>query len=240
MNNIETDVEKVIVASLGVSLLFWLYYLLAISWNPKILYFFLWFVLGGVPTYYFRENIKQWVNSSKINIVLRFFFAGYIMVLLEEILAALVNNLYEGFTPSVFTERILQFWAFNIFAFSGLFVAWFFLRRHFLYNNKEVFYITGIFGIYVELLSKGIGDVFSLALLAIPMIFVYGLIVTPMMLVAMPGEKRITNRVARYILPLMFIFICSIPFIFTLSKLRCAHPDAFPPREFIQSRACNS
>ncbi|OGZ19781.1 MAG: hypothetical protein A2494_00390 [Candidatus Lloydbacteria bacterium RIFOXYC12_FULL_46_25] len=238
MKDIGADVEKMTIAILGISLLFWGYYLLSVSWNTHILYFFLLLILGGIPVYYLRSKIANMVNSPKVPLVLRFFGAGYLMVLFEGLFAAFANNLHEGFEVILFGERILQFWAFNIFAFSGLFVAWFFLRTYFFYSNKEVFYITGIFGVYVELLSKGLGDIFSLALLIVPMIFVYGLIASPMSWVIMKGEKRIKNKFVRYILPILVIFICSIPFMFTLNELRCAYPDTFPPRTFIPSQEC--
>lgn len=240
MKNIETDVEKMTVAILGISLLFWGYYLLSVSWNTHILYLFLLLILGGIPVYYSREKISSLVNSQKIPLVLRFFGAGYLMVLFEEIFAAFANNLHEGFGVALFGERILQFWAFNIFAWSGIFVAWFFLRRYFSYSNKEVFYLTGIFGVYVELLSKGTGDIFSLTLLIVPMMFVYGLIASPMSFVVMKGERRIENKFMRYILPVLVIFICSVPFMFALNELRCAYPDAFPPRTFIPSQECTA
>ena len=239
MKNAYTETEKIVFVLTGISLIFWLYYLSFISWNPQILYLFLWLIFGGIPMYYLRGRIAARANSLSKKLSVRFFVVSYTTVLFEEIFAAFVNNLHEGFTPLLFSERILQFWAFNIFAFSGIFVAWFLLRQYFLYSNKEVFYLSGIFGIYVELLSKGIGDVFSILLLATPMMFVYGLIVAPMSWITMPGEKMISSKMARYTLPLLFIFICSLPFIFTLNTLRCAHPSFFPPSTLIPNKACN-
>lgn len=233
------SINRPMLIGLGVSLAFWLYNFIAISQNTQILYLFLWLAFGGGAVYYFQEALTRKVNSPKGNIAVRFFAAGYAMVLFEEIFAALVNNISEGFTIMLFLERILQFWAFNLFAFSGMFVAWFLLRQYFLYSNKEVFYVTGIFGVYVELLSKGIHDTFSLILLIIPMIFVYGLIVTPMALVSMPGKVRLESYIVRYLVPLLFIFLSSLPFMYALDTLRCAHPNLFPPAHFIPEKTCH-
>ena len=67
------------------------------------------------------------------------------MVLFEEIYAAFANHLNEGFSLPVFGVRVLQFWAFNIIAFSGLILAFYILFSRIRYSFKEMFFLSGFF-----------------------------------------------------------------------------------------------
>jgi len=157
-------------------------------------------------------------------------------VLAEEILAALVNHLTEGFSLGLYIERIGQFWALNIFTFTGLIVGWYILQRWIGYSRTAMFYLVGCFGLYSEhtitvLQTNPLAFFFFAPLI----IFTYGLILTPAML-SMPANDRprgCLSALLRYPLAFVLPLLCSLPPLGVLTVLRDHFPDVFPPRKFI-------
>jgi hypothetical protein len=65
------------------------------------------------------------------------------------------------------------------------------------------------------------------------MIFTYGLILAPAALSLSELRKPRLIWLLRYPLAFLVPFVCSIPPVASLSALRSAFPDWFPPRRFI-------
>jgi hypothetical protein len=156
------------------------------------------------------------------------------MVLLEEILAALFNHLTEGFSWGLYIERIGQFWALNVLAFTGFIIGWYLVQRWLSFTYAEVFCVAGVWGLYAEhtyvfvILSPII--FFVLAPLNI---LTYGLIISPATLSLSERGQRQLHPALRYLLTYGIIFACSLIPILILQILRAHFPDAFPPRKFV-------
>jgi hypothetical protein len=217
-----------------ISLGFWAFYIAFVSYTPQFLYFFIWTAGVGSIVWLRRDGIERAVRAIKLGETARFVLLGCAMVLAEEVVAAFVNNLSEGFTLRLFAVRILQFWSLNIFAFTGLILAWAWMSRWLMFSRAERFYLTGLFGLYAE---RTIFVVFSnpLAfLLFAPLeILTYGLILTPAQLSVPAHGSMKSLRVLRYAASLLLPLLVSIPFVVVLMVLRAHFPWAFPPTKFI-------
>jgi hypothetical protein len=226
---------RVSVFWLIVALIFWAWYLAAVAFVPQFLYPYLWLGLVGLPVWIWRRSLKRRLQAWRFPAFLKFMALGYLMVLLEEILAALVNHLSEGFSWSLFLQRVGQFWALNLLAFTGFFTGWYLLARFIGYTRVEMFFLGGCFGLYSEriifLLPQG--QLLQFILFAPLIIFTYGLILTPASLSL--GELRKPRLIwlLRYALAFLVPFLCSIPSLVLLQFLRANFPDAFPPRTFV-------
>jgi hypothetical protein len=226
---------RISVAWLIVALIFWGWYLSAIAFVPQFLYPFLWLGLVGLPIWFWRRQLAVRLRAWRFAGFLKFMILGYLMVLIEEVFAALVNHLSEGFSWPLFVERVGQFWALNLFTFTGLFVGWYLLARFIGYSRVEMFFLGGCFGLYSEriifLLPEG--QLVQFILFAPLIIFTYGLILTPAMLSL--GELRKPRLIwpLRYPFSFLIPFLCSIPPVVLLQTLRASFPDWFPPRKFI-------
>ncbi|HEY7093135.1 MAG TPA: hypothetical protein VH393_08155 [Ktedonobacterales bacterium] len=218
-----------------VALIFWVWYLVAIAFVPQVLYPFLWLGLVGLPVWLWRRPLAMRLRAWRFPGFLKFMVLGYLMVLIEEVFAALVNHLTEGFSWPLFLQRIGQFWALNLFTFTGLFVGWYLLARFIGYSRVEMFFLGGCFGLYSEriifLLPQG--QLLQFILSAPLIIFTYGLILTPAMLSL--GELRKPRLIwlLRYPFSFLIPFLCSLPPVLLLQSLRESFPDWFPPRKFI-------
>jgi hypothetical protein len=181
-----------------------------------------------------REKIQQRLRAWRAPALLKFVLLGYGAVLLEEILAAFTNNLTEGFSLPLYLVRVGQFWAFNVLAFTGFIWGWYWLATRIRYSRRELFYLAGIWGLYAEhiyayLFTNPIG----LAVLALPTILAYGVIITPAMLSVEKTGARTLNTPLKYIVTFLVIFVCSIIPTLVLLHLRASFPGAFPPTNFI-------
>ncbi len=227
---------RVTLVWLAVALLFWIFFLVTQPFQPQLLYAYLWLGLVGVPVWLGRKRLERALARWRLPGFPKFLLLGYMMVLAEEILAALVNNLSEGFSPGLYIQRIGQFWALNLFAFTGLIVGWYLLLRWIGYSRTEMFYLAGCFGLFSErtitvLPTNPLAFVFFAPLI----IFTYGLILTPAML-SVPANERprgCLSALWRYPLAFVLPFLCSVPPLGVLTLLRDHFPDVFPPRKFV-------
>ena len=226
---------RVAVVWLIVALAFWAWYLAAVAFTPQFLYPYLWLGLVGLPVWLWRRPLARRLQAWRFPGFLKFMALGYLMVLIEEIFAALVNHLSEGFFWPLFLQRVGQFWALNLLAFTGFFVGWYLLARFIGYSRVEMFFLGGCFGLYSErvVFLLPTGQILQFVLFAPLMIFTYGLILTPAMLSL--GELRKPRLIwlLRYPLAFLIPFLCSIPPLIALQSLRASFPDWFPPRKFV-------
>ena len=226
---------RISVSWLIVALLFWAWYLGAIAFVSPFLYPFLWLGLVGLPIWFWRRPLGVRLRAWRLPGFLKFMLLGYTMVLIEEVLAALVNHLSEGFSWPLFLQRIEQFWALNLFTFTGFFVGWYLLARFIGFSRVEMFYLGGGFGLYSEhvIILLPQGQLLQFVLFAPLIIFTYGLILTPAMLsLGEAGRLRLT-WLLRYALAFLIPFLCSLPPVLLLQSLRANFPDWFPPRKFV-------
>src|SRR5690242_13259980 len=129
---------RVSVAWLIVALIFWAWYLAAVAFVPQFLYPYLWLGLVGLLVWFWRRPLAVRLRAWRFPGFLKFMVLGYAMVLIEEVFAALVNNLSEGFVWPLFVQRIGQFWALNLYTFTGFFVGWYLLARFIGYSRIEM------------------------------------------------------------------------------------------------------
>ena len=225
---------RIMVIWLLVALLFWMWYLLTQRFQAQLLYPYLWLGLVGIPIWLLRGQLRHLLQRWRLNGFLKFALLGYAAVLLEEMFAALVNNLAEGFSLELYLQRIGQFWALNVLAFTGLIVGWYILLRLFAYSAVERFYLAGLFGLFAERTIVALPtNPLAFFLFAPLIIFTYGLILTPAMLSLSSGARHHPSWIIRYPLALLVPFVCSVPPVFVLQVLRSSHPGWFPPRKFV-------
>jgi hypothetical protein len=217
-----------------IGLVFWGLYITFVSYSAQFLYFCIWTVGAGVTLWVFRDGLRVRLQGSKVKSVPRYILLGYAMVLSEEIVAAFVNNLSKGFSPHLFAIRILQFWAFNLLAFSGWIIAWSWMSRWFLFSLRERFYLSGLWGLYAEktifyLFTNPLAFFFTAPL----EMLTYGIILAPANLgVPAAGSVR-SLRWVRYAAAFVLPYLLSLPFLALLIFLRMNFPWAFPPLKFI-------
>jgi len=231
-----TKIEKITYLWLIISLLFWNIYIFFIDFVAIFLYLDLFLIPFGIILILFHEKIKIIINSIKFKPFTKFMFLGYLMILIEEVIAALVNNINEGFLFELWLIRILQFWAFNILAFTGFFLAWYYLYTKYDFSIKHTFYLGGIFGIYSEkiylqIFSNPIGFIFYV----IPVIFIYGLILYPSILSIKITENKKIVKWYNYIQIYILILLCSLIPLLIISLIRTNYPFIFPPTTMIPS-----
>jgi hypothetical protein len=226
---------RVSVAWLIAALIFWAWYLVAVAFVPQFLYPFLWLGLVGLPVWLWQRPLAVRLRAWRFPGFLKFIALGYLMALIEEVFAALVNHLSEGFSWPLIVQRIGQFWALNLFTFTGLFVGWYLLARFIGYSRVEMFFLGGCFGLYSErvifLLPQG--QLLQFILFAPLIIFIYGLILTPAMHSLDELRKPRLIWLVHYPLALLIPFLCSIPPVVLLQSLRGSFPDWFPPHKFV-------
>lgn len=176
-----------------------------------------------------QRLLREWPGRPFIKFVL----IGYVTVLYEEVIAAFVNHLAEGFSIMLYLLRIGQFWALNIFAFTGFIIGWYFLLRRYQYTYREVFYLAGLWGLYAEGIFRHLASPLGMVMLIGPTIVIYGIIAMPMALSLPPGNGRQLASYKRYPLTFAVIFACSLLPVLVLSALRTQFPEAFPPTSMI-------
>ncbi|MBE3134680.1 MAG: hypothetical protein IMZ55_14515 [Acidobacteria bacterium] len=228
-------IDKLLVAWAFISILFWSgYVLFGGGYTPFPLYFSLW--IGGVGGigWFFRQRLTGALQHWRRGNGFKFLILGYGMVLFEEIFAALANHLSEGFQFLVFIERIGQFWALNIFAFTGFIVGWYVLLSRVAYTNREVFYLSGAWGLFAEHVYRALfTNPMAFLLIAALEILTYGLIIMPAMLSMAPRGQRHIARPWKYLLTYGLLFVCSLAPIGILIVLRTHFPYLFPPEKFV-------
>jgi hypothetical protein len=200
---------------------------------PQVGYYVVLLFGVGIPLWVNRARLKRALQRWPLPPLLRFLVLGYGMVLLEEIIAASFNHLIEGFDLATYPLRIGQFWALNIFAFTGFIWGWYFLRRWVVYSPREAFFLSGIFGLFAEhTLAYIVTNSIAFFLLAPLNIFTYGIILTPAMLSVPASARKPVFFGFRYILAFLAPLVASLPAVLALTVLRSHFPGWFPPCRF--------
>ena len=193
--------------------------------------------LLGVLVYHGTRGVRfaAGLQSMPGPILLRAVFLGYAAVIFEETLVGTSFALAEGFTPSIWAERVGQFIAFNLFAFSGailgLALVTFLLPGLFRWHLL----IAGGWGIFAErsyliFLENPIAG----ALIAGPNIAVYSIILAPLVL-SIPGHDAMGKGKGWWapFAAWALMLLLSLPAIAVLIWLRATYPQAFPNCDYI-------
>ncbi|ETA68780.1 hypothetical protein MettiDRAFT_2263 [Methanolobus tindarius DSM 2278] len=173
--------------------------------EPMNLIFPMW-----IFTYLFKDNLINVLE--KLPLHTSFIGAGVLFGLLTEVFA-IVENL-----PKPAGERILLSQnpvndvVFGFVYYLFIISAWYLLLRKIKYTGRDVFLITGIYGIFVEETGQVFLRMFTVPvfglLYVIIIMFVYGIFP---MLTHMLNEKRFsgvsTNAVKRYSIAFVALFI---------------------------------
>jgi len=156
---------------------------------------------------------------------------GYLAVIAEETLAGLLHGLAEGGGPLILAERVGQFIAFNLPAFTGIILSLAFWRRRVIFQPYDLFLAAGCWGLFAEgSLQALIANPLAGALLILPTMAVYAVILWPMTAAPAPQAKRNAFR-----LPLIWAtaFALSLAPIGAVSWARALHPGWFPACTYI-------
>ena len=226
-------VDKIFLVGVILSLIYWIWYNF-ISPTPQIFYYVLWIVVFGLFFYLCKDRIKTYFKSIKVSYFYKFLIIGLLIILLEEIFAALFNHLSEGFNFSLYLVRILQFWLLNIIIFSVWFIVWYQLLSRYRYSQREVFWLAGITGLFMEGIIYSIfSNPLYFILMLLPMIYVYGIIISVPFWSIMDmnkSKKFVKNRILLYILSIIIILIFVYLTGIIVELLKVQYPSLFPPK----------
>ncbi|NBZ85972.1 hypothetical protein [Stagnihabitans tardus] len=162
--------------------------------------------------------------------------AGYLAVIFEETLAGLLHAMTEGAGPLRMLQAAGQFIAFNLFAFTGIILSLAFWHRKLAFGRWDLFLAAGGWGLFSE------GSLFALlanpvagALLILPNMAVYAVILWPLTLICPPEAQGTVQRplALRLVLIWLTAFALSLPPIVAVSWLRATHGDWFPACAYI-------
>ncbi len=212
-------------------------YVSLIEWIWPAWYYIIWPSCAGGILYMYGARIKVCVVNFKLHSAIKYVLLVYMMVIIEETLASTVNHLSEGYSPALHIQRIGQFWAFNILAFSGLAWGSYLVFSRIRFSLVEMFTFFGLFGlIYEGLLYKVffVSDQSIAALALVPLNFwVYGLIFLPALFVVEDKKRKNMRYIQRFSLVLASIVLFTLPFSIILEHSRELYPDLYPPRHMI-------
>ncbi|OGZ07717.1 MAG: hypothetical protein A3C93_06520 [Candidatus Lloydbacteria bacterium RIFCSPHIGHO2_02_FULL_54_17] len=209
-------------------------YFVFIERSFTVLYYVLW--LGGVGYFVvqYREAIVFHLRQWKISPLLKFLILGYGAMLAEEFIVGLVHAANEGLSLATLLLRVSQFWAFNVFAFTGFIFGWYFFIRRYSYSLTDIFFISGLWGLFSEhTLSYLSQNPIAAVLLILPTMCTYNLIIAPALFSVAERGTKVVGIAWRYSSTLLLFLVFSIPPMAVLWFLRSTFPDAFPPCEYI-------
>ena len=180
-------------------------------------------------------KVQAWLQTLPGPPLLRALLLGYAAVMAEESLVGTSYALNEGFTLAIWADRVSQFIAFNLLAFTGAILG-LTLAVHLMPGlSRWHLLIAGGWGIFAErsyllFLSNPIAGL----LIAGPNIAVYSIILAPLVL-SMPGHDA-PGSGRRPWAPLVawaLMLLISLPAVALLMYLRSTYPATFPDCEYI-------
>jgi hypothetical protein len=173
--------------------------------EPMVLIFPMW-----ICVYLAQDKLK--ILLQKIPPYISFIGAGLIFGLLTESFAVMENMSKPAeqriqLSPDPATDLL-----FGLFYYLCVMLAWYLLLRKFKYSKKEVFFITGFYGILVEETGQVFLRIFTVPVLgflyATTVMFVYGIFP---MLAQLLNENRFENKeiskIKRYGIAAVALFV---------------------------------
>lgn len=177
---------------------------------------------------------EAWLQGLPGPAVLRAVGLGYAAVVFEETLVGTFFALNEGITAQVWMERVWQFIAFNLLAFSGAIWGMAVMLRRWPALRAWHLPIAGAWGLFAErsyliFLENPIAG----ALIAAPNIAVYSIILAPLTLSLPAAEGDARPVWWRAVVIWAVMFALSVPFVAALLGLRGGFPAVFPSCDYI-------
>lgn len=225
--------KKIVIVALVVSIILLNVILIINNSSFLALYYLLWVLLVGKLLWMYRLPVETYLVSLKYGDFKKFLLLGLFMVLCEEIIAGTSINLGIADSLGDILLGIRQFIAFNILALPGFIIAWYILLKHYIYTRPEVFILSGLFGILSEKLFRHTEHPIMIALLILPTMFTYAIIIAPSVMSFRGLGAKPKSKFIRYVLGIFFPFVVSIPFVLLVMYLRARYPEAFPPAGFV-------
>ncbi|PWB38724.1 MAG: hypothetical protein C3F02_02330 [Parcubacteria group bacterium] len=223
-----------IIIPLIISVLLLNFYFISVAHYIVFVYYILLLGGGGILLWKYREQLSNILLNWKLRPLIKFVLLGYSAVLTEEILVALVHALNSGASLTGWGQLILQFWAFNIFAFTGFIFGWYFLYRRYRYTSANLFFIIGLWGLYAEkTLSYLRTDFWGAILLILPTMSVYNLIIAPALASLPPAPDNRVKTWKKCLYSFIISFVFSLLPVIALTYLRAHWPLLFPPCAYI-------
>ena len=176
-----------------------------ISGNPMLLIFPMW-----IFTYLIREPLKRLLRNVPLSV--SFIGFGVFFGLLTEIFAIFNNRSLPPeqrilLSPDPGLDQVYGFFYYLL-----LIVTWYALIRGFRYSKKEVFLITGIYGVFTEEVGQVFVRIFTVPvvglLYAVVVSFVYGIF--PMLAYMVSEEKlgaKKANVIVRFLVAAPVLFV---------------------------------
>ena len=178
---------------------------IGISGNPMLLIFPMW-----IFTYLNREPLRRLVRGVPFSV--SFIGSGVFFGLLTEVFAIVNNRSLPPEQRILLSPDPMLDLIYGLFYYSLLIVTWYVLIRGFTYSKKEVFLLTGIYGIFTEEMGQVFMRIFTVPmtglLYAIIVSFVYGIF--PMLAYMVSEEKlgaKKSNVVIRFLVAAPVLFV---------------------------------
>lgn len=152
----------------------------------------------AIVTYFFRDKIFLFLN--RFSPLAAFVISGVIFGLITELLAIIENLDISADQRVLLSASPVKDILFGFVYYSLVMFTWYFLLKRYNYSRKEVFLVTGIYGVFVERSGQVLIGIFNApiigSLYALIIIFVYGLFPS---LALMVTEGRFRGNKASYL-----------------------------------------
>ena len=184
--------------------------------------------LGGLRWQGVAQRLQGWTWPTWLKVGL----LGYGAVIAEETLVGTLFALNEGFTLASWVERVGQFVAFNVLAFSGAIWGLGLCYTLFPGLRRWHFWQAGLWGIFAESSYLWyVSNPIAGALITPPNVSVYAIILAPLMLClpARAGRPRWWQMPVTWAI----MFALSMAPVLLLNHLRSTYPTAFPICDYI-------
>ena len=179
--------------------------IIGISGNPMLLIFPMW-----IFTYLNPEPLRRLVRGVPFSV--SFIGSGVSFGLLTEVFAIVNNRSLPPEQRILLSPDPMLDLIYGLFYYSLLIVTWYVLIRGFTYSKKEVFLLTGIYGIFTEEMGQVFMRIFTVPmtglLYAIIVSCVYG--VFPMLAYMVSEEKlgaKKSHVIIRFLVAAPVLFV---------------------------------
>jgi hypothetical protein len=160
----------------------------------------------AIVAYFFKDNISLFLK--RFSPFVAFIFSGVIFGLITEFLAIIENLNISSDQKVLLSAHPLNDILFGFAYYFSVMIVWYFLLKRYKYSKKEVFLITGIYGVFVERSGQVLIGIFNAPIIgtlyALIIIFVYGLFPS---LALMITEGRFKGNKESYLKKYVFGFI---------------------------------
>ena len=184
------------------------------------LYLF-WIILFGLVSAGFKNQVRRFSDTLKINWHLKFVVFSIALAMLEEVVTTTMTNLAPIFGARVgqaYITASANYWdvvlGHSVIAFAPMFIAWAVLLSYFDFTSNQVFLLFGLTGTIGESLFGGPRHMLEIGM----WMFVYGL------MIYLPAYCLPARQKAKPPRWYHFIIAVFLPFVFAAAFLAFAAP----------------